>query len=158
MRVVDEHRAPVPVRQIDQVGDRGDRAVHREHSVGDDEAMFGFALDEQTGQRLQVAVRVDHQPGTVGLGGTAPVDDAGVVALVRVDGHRVIGEDGEGGEVRGEPAVEDHAVVVAEPVGELLLQLTVQGGGSGGEPGASGAGAEPSGGLHRSLDHCRVAG
>ena len=85
VRLVDHQAAAVAARQLEQLGDRGDVAVHREDRVGDDQRRAIARLAQPPGQVLEVGVAVDEP---LGARDPAAVDDARVVELVREDDLR----------------------------------------------------------------------
>ena len=101
--------------QLEQVVDRGDVAVHREHGVGDHHLALRAWCGERGGQGLQVAVGVDGQLGAVGPRQPAPVDDRRVVELVGVDPHPRCAHGREQAEVGGVAGGEHHGRLGAPP-------------------------------------------
>ena len=69
--------------ELDELGQRGDVAVHREDAVGDDQRAAALGLTgDPPGEVLDVAVVVDER---LGAREPAAVDDRGVVELVGED-------------------------------------------------------------------------
>jgi len=80
--VVDHHARVVALRQLDDLSERRDVAVHREDAVGDDQRATVARLAQPPGEVLEVAVAVHED---LGMRQPAAVDDAGVVQLVGED-------------------------------------------------------------------------
>ncbi len=100
-----EHEQRVLLRtDLDERGEVGDVAVHREDGVAHDERAPAAAVAEQVAQVFEVAVAVHRG---VGAREAAAVDDRRVVELVGVHDRARGAERGEHAEVRGEPGREE---------------------------------------------------
>ena len=124
MSLVDHDRAVVLVLELNDCWQISQVALHREHTVDDNE------LDSLLGQLLEHTLEVGHVVMLVveltGKRETTAIDDTGVVAIVADDivvlayyhcQHTLI--DGEAGR-------EAQAVVLADELGDFLFQLDVQ--------------------------------
>src|SRR5262249_54908459 len=119
--LVRQQQGVVAPRQLDQLRERGEVAVHAEDAVGDDEPPAGggpFAA-QQLVEVVDVGVAVDVDAGA---GQPAAVDQAGVVEGVAEDGVRAAGEAAHQGEVGGEAAGEDEGGLGRFPTGECAFE------------------------------------
>ena len=82
VRLVDEHADVVAARELDDLRQRGDVAVHAEHAVGRDQRRAPVALAQRPREVLGVGVAVGDD---VGAREPAAVDDRGVAELVVED-------------------------------------------------------------------------
>jgi hypothetical protein len=124
VRVVDEHERPVLVREIADLGEGRDGAVHREDAVGHDHAEArGRGLLQLRFEVRHVRVRVDE---ALGLAQAHAVDDRRVVQLIRED--RVVGTEQrlEDAAVRVEARDVEDRRLHPEERGDAPLQLLVQ--------------------------------
>jgi hypothetical protein len=153
--VVDHHAGVVAVGELDDLLERRDVPVHREHAVRDDQAPPPVGLAQAPGEVLGVAVVVDEH---VGAGEPAAVDDAGVVQLVGENDISLACERLHHAGVGQVARAEQHAALAALEVGELLLQPAVDGHVSRHEPRRPGADAPAHGGVGRRLAHARMVG
>ena len=123
VRVVDHHQRAVTVGQIADLVQLGDRAVHREHAVGDDQ------LVPLAGGVLQLRFEVGHVIVRVavalGLAQADAVDDRGVVQRVRDDRVVLVEQRLEHAAVGVEGRRVEDGVLHAEELGERLFQLLV---------------------------------
>src|SRR5439155_15043101 len=60
VRLVDHQAAAVAAREVEQLGDRGDVAIHREDGVRDDQGALAARLAQPPGQVLEIGVTVDE--------------------------------------------------------------------------------------------------
>src|SRR5437660_10340340 len=123
VRIIDHHQGVVARREIADLRELRDEAVHREHAVGGDETRArGRALFQALLELVHVAVGVAV---TLSLAQADAVDDARVIEGVRDHSVALIEQRLEqaavGVEARG---VQDH-VLGAEEAGELLLERLV---------------------------------
>ena len=63
VRLVDDHAGVVAAGELDDLGQRGDVAVHREHAVGDDQRAAPLGLAQAPREVVDVAVLVDEGLG-----------------------------------------------------------------------------------------------
>src|SRR4051794_17229637 len=63
VRLVDDDAAVVVTGELDDAGERGDVAVHREHGVGDDQRCTTRGFLQRPLEVVEVAVVVDHRLG-----------------------------------------------------------------------------------------------
>ena len=155
MGLVDHHAGVVGLGELDDLQQRGDVAVHREHAVGDDQRAPAARLLEAPGQMLHVGVVVDEG---LGPGEPAAVHQRGVVERVGEHDLALTGErrhDPRVGEIAG---AEQHARLPALEVREALLEAAVDGHVPGDQPRRAGARAPAHRSVGRSLAHARVVG
>ncbi len=127
--LVDHEEGVVGVADLAQVDQGGDVAVHGVDAVDDDEADAGVGGGGQAA--LEVGDVVVAEAGDGGAGELAAVDDAGVVVLVDEDGVAGADDGADGADVGGVAGAEDQGAFAAGDLGDLGLQLLVQGGGAG---------------------------
>ena len=156
MGLVDRDPRAVLLTERDDLVERGKITFHREHPVDHDElARFGWRLDEEAAQGLDVVV---VEAMDVGVRQTAAVDDAGVVELVGEDHVPAAGQAADHTEIRLEAGREDQGRFLVTEVCELALELLVHGQRTVQES-ASGAARPPrSRGRLGGLDHPGVVG
>ena len=139
--------------ECDQFIDGGDVPIHGEDRVGDDDRRRGGRRDaagaaagrQQLPEVIHVPVAVDGQGGA---GQPAPVDDAGVVQLVRQHADARATERAQDAEVGGETGREADGGLGPLPFGQRPLQLAVDGAASR-SPGGRRLSRRPSGRAHR---------
>ena len=125
MAVVDHRQRVVFFGEADDGGQIGDRAVHREYPVSDDEAGVGVVgLAEFRGQVVHVIVLIAVAPR---LAQPDAVDDAGMVQRVADYGVIRAQDRLEQPAVRVEAGGVQDRVFRAEVGADALLQLLVQG-------------------------------
>jgi hypothetical protein len=123
VRVVDADQGLISLRQLADLVHLGDRPVHREDAVRDDELEFRFAgLDELVLEVVHVVVAVDE---ALGLGQPHAVDDRGMVELVGDDGAFLVEERLEDAAVGVEGRGIEDGVLHAQEVGHAPLELSV---------------------------------
>ena len=122
MGLVGQEDRGVPPGEFAQVGERGDRAVHRKERVGDDELAAGGGGRQELLERIEVAMRVDMDRGPRE---PAAVDQAGMVSLVGIDRVAGAGKGGDRGRVGREATDEDQGRLHAEEGGDRPLQVFV---------------------------------
>ncbi len=154
MGVVHDQARPVLPARLRQRGQRCRVAVDGEDRIGDDDRRSPVR-GERLAHRLRIGVP-DHLPGPPGQ--SAAVDEGGVVARVGDDQGVVRAQRGDRGQVRRVAGREDQCGLEAAEVRQLPLQLGVQLGGAGDEPGAGGTAAPPTGGRGGPLDDLGVVG
>ena len=125
VRVVDDDGRAVAVGELADAGQRRDRAVHREHAVGHDEARARALGLAQPGFELaEVAVVVAQ---ALRLRQADAVDDARVVERVRDDRVLLAGQRLEQAAVGVEAGRVEDGVLGAEEGREPALELAVHG-------------------------------
>ena len=155
VRVVDHHAHVVAPRELDDLLERRDVAVHREHAVGHDQRPAVVRVAQAPGQVVDVAVAVDER---LGAREPAAVDDRRVVELVGEDdlaAARQRGHDAEVGEVAG---AEQQRALRALERGEPLLEPPVQRHVARDQPRGARAGAPAHRRVGGRLAHPRVVG
>jgi hypothetical protein len=151
-------KLPAP-RGPEQLGQRGDVAVHAEHRVADDQLDRRAAGRELPRQRGEVDMRValDLRPRE-----PRAVDQRGVVELVREDRRIGVAERGEQRDVGHVAAAEAERPgrrnVRREPGGELVLELRVRQTVAAHQVRGAAAGAVTPRAFDQGLDDDRVVG
>ena len=122
--LVDDKPRAVDLRELDDVGERGDVAVHREHRVGHDQpAGPWLAVAAQAPvEVLDVAVAVDDD---LRAREPAAVHDRSMVELVGEDHALRAGQGADHAEVREVAGAEQHARLRALELCQTLLQAPV---------------------------------
>ncbi len=140
VRVVDDHDRPMPARELDDLGELREVALHREDAVRDDQlARAPRRGGEPVPQSVHVRVRVDdlrrrpREPDGV--------DEARVVELVGEDDRRLVGEARDAGLVRVPARDVGERRLGARDVRERALEREVRLEGAADE--AHGCGARP---------------
>ena len=125
MAVVHENECLVAVREVADLGQRGDVSVHREDAVGGDESASGPGV----ARRLQLCFEILHVGVLVavalGLAETHAVDDGSVVQSVGDDGVLLAQERLEDASVGVEAGGVQDGVVGAEEARDLGFELLV---------------------------------
>jgi hypothetical protein len=132
MGVIDQDRRPELLGGLDDPGQRRDVAVHREDAVGHDEdESVGAAvrpyirrLAEDLPEGIDVGVGVDLARR---LREPHPVDDRGMVELVRDDEVGLAGDRRDEPGVGGEAGLEGQDGLCALERGEAGFELLVEG-------------------------------
>jgi hypothetical protein len=133
VRLVDhQHRAVAPSGLV-QVGERSKVPVRGEHRFGHDQGSPPVPAGERRLDRVDVAVRGDHD---VGPGKPARVHQGRVVELVRNDQIARSGQRGQDAQVCRVSGGEHQGRGEPEVTGEGILELRVQRGGAGDESAA----------------------
>ena len=123
VRVVDHDEGVVAIGECADLVERGEIAVHREHTVGDDEAVAGIACLDEPGLELgHVAVGVAKP---LRLAQAYAVDDRGVVEGIADDGVAFVQKRLEDAAVGVEAGAEQHCVLRAEERREPQLEVAV---------------------------------
>ena len=154
VRVVDHHPHVVAPRQLDDLLERRDVAVHREHAVGHDQRAAAVGVAQPPREVLDVAVAVDER---LRAREPAAVDDRGVVELVGEHDLALARErrDRRRGS-RGSPSRTGPALCVPLNDASPLLQPPVQRHVARHEPRRARADAPAHRGVRRRLAHARV--
>ncbi len=156
MRLVDEQPRAVLARELDDLRERREIAVHREDRVGRDQPPPLAAVAAQAPREvLGVEVPVDADARSRE---PAAVDDRGVVERVGEHGVAGAGERPDRAEVREVAGAEQDAVFAAFESRQALLQAPVDRHRPGHKPRCAGADAPAHRGLRRCLAHARIVG
>ena len=123
VRVVDHHAHVVAPRERDDLLQRRDVAVHREHAVGHDQRRAAVRVAQAPGEVVDVGVAVDER---LGARQPAAVDDRGVVELVGEDDLAAAGERRHHAEVGQVARAEQQRALRALELRQPLLQAPVQ--------------------------------
>ena len=128
--LVDHQARAVARAQLDDVGQRGDVALHREDAVDHHEHAAAVASARARGARSSLSRRLWRKGRILARESRHAVEDRGVVA--RVDDHRVAGAEqrAERADVGLVAGGEHDRVLGVHPLGELALELQVQGRGA----------------------------
>ena len=120
---VDDHSRAVGSREVDDVAQGCEVAVHGEHRVGDDHRAASVGSLQSGSQRVQIAMLIDD-----GLGAREPaaVDDRGMVQRVGEDHVPVVGERRDHAEVGQVARPEQHAGLMAFELRQFGLELLVR--------------------------------
>jgi hypothetical protein len=151
--LVDRYAHAMAARELDDLGQRRDVAVHREDGVGDDQRAAPLGLAHAPRQVLDVRVAVDE-----GLRAcqSAAVDDRRVVELVGEDDLTAARQRRDHADVRQVARTEEQRRLRALEVGQALLQAPVHGHRARHQPRRPGADAPAHRGVGRRLAHAGV--
>ena len=149
--------ASCALRQLDQLGQRRQVALHAEDAVGDDQAAGAVGdLAELALERADVGVLVDGL--AAGAGEADAVDDRGVVELVGEHPGALVAERVEQRLVRVPARRVGDRRLGAEELGQVPLELEVRGEEAADEADRGRPGAVAAQPLGRGLDDARLGG
>ena len=122
--VVDDRAQAVALGELDDLGQRGDVAVHREHAVGDDQGAPALGLADAPPEVLHVAVVIDEH---LRAREPAAVDERSVVELIGEDHVAGTRQRGDGAGVGQVPRSEQQGALATRERGQAILQPAMDG-------------------------------
>src|SRR5712692_8446390 len=128
--VIHHHDGAILFRQVAERGQRTDVAIHGKNAVGDEQLASGLVFD-----RSQLLFGVGRvfvaEDKDLGAREPRPINDAGVVELVRDDEVFFTQNGGDGAGIGGKPRLKNYAGFHILEAGDFLFQLHVDLHGSG---------------------------